>query len=138
VWWVATSNVEPDELYKDGLNARCFFPSSPCCASTWMSRGSRAEGFPAGEALGAAGLVRAGRRGARGRAQQFMAEPHRHAVGRALRTSPQRAASSACRKPRAAWRASSFRQLCEQPLGATDYLRIAREFHTLILEETFR
>jgi cell division protein ZapE len=28
----------------------------------------------------------------------------------------------------------SFRQLCEQPLGATDYLRIAREFHTLILE----
>ena len=28
----------------------------------------------------------------------------------------------------------SFRQLCEQPLGASDYLRIAREFHTLILE----
>ena len=28
----------------------------------------------------------------------------------------------------------SFRQLCEQPLGASDYLRIAHEFHTLILE----
>jgi cell division protein ZapE len=28
----------------------------------------------------------------------------------------------------------SFRQLCGQPLGASDYLRIAREFHTLIIE----
>jgi cell division protein ZapE len=28
----------------------------------------------------------------------------------------------------------SFSQLCEQPLGASDYLRIAHEFHTLILE----
>ena len=28
----------------------------------------------------------------------------------------------------------SFRQLCEQPLGASDYLRIAHEFHTVILE----
>src|SRR5947209_18698460 len=28
----------------------------------------------------------------------------------------------------------SFRQLCEQPLSASDYLRIAREFHTVILE----
>ena len=28
----------------------------------------------------------------------------------------------------------SFAQLCEQPLGASDYLRIAREFHTLILD----
>jgi cell division protein ZapE len=28
----------------------------------------------------------------------------------------------------------SFSQLCGQPLGASDYLRIAHEFHTLILE----
>ena len=28
----------------------------------------------------------------------------------------------------------SFRQLCEQPLGASDYLRIAHEFHTVILD----
>jgi cell division protein ZapE len=28
----------------------------------------------------------------------------------------------------------SFGQLCEQPLGASDYLRIAHEFHTIILE----
>ena len=28
----------------------------------------------------------------------------------------------------------SFHALCEQPLGAEDYLRIAREFHTLVLD----
>jgi len=28
----------------------------------------------------------------------------------------------------------SFRDLCEQPLGASDYLKIAHEFHTLILD----
>jgi len=28
----------------------------------------------------------------------------------------------------------SFRQLCEQPLAAADYLRLAHEFHTLILD----
>jgi len=28
----------------------------------------------------------------------------------------------------------SFAQLCERPLGASDYLRIAHEFHTLIIE----
>jgi cell division protein ZapE len=28
----------------------------------------------------------------------------------------------------------SFRDLCEQPLAAADYLRIAREYHTIILD----
>jgi cell division protein ZapE len=28
----------------------------------------------------------------------------------------------------------SFRELCEEPLGAADYLRTAREFHTIILD----
>jgi cell division protein ZapE len=28
----------------------------------------------------------------------------------------------------------TFGQLCEQPLGANDYLRLAREFHTLIID----
>ena len=28
----------------------------------------------------------------------------------------------------------SFGELCEQPLGANDYLRLAHEFHTLIVD----
>jgi cell division protein ZapE len=29
----------------------------------------------------------------------------------------------------------SFAELCEQPLGAADYLKIARAFHTIILDD---
>src|SRR5581483_6172889 len=38
--------------------------------------------------------------------------------------------------PRAALGAArfSFHDLCEQPLAATDYLKIAHEFHTLVLD----
>ena len=28
----------------------------------------------------------------------------------------------------------TFHQLCEQPLGASDYMRIAHEFHTLVID----
>ena len=40
------------------------------------------------------------------------------------------------RVPRAAMGVArfSFHDLCEQPLAAADYLRIAHEFHTLILD----
>jgi cell division protein ZapE len=38
--------------------------------------------------------------------------------------------------PRAAMGAArfSFHDLCEQPLGAIDYLRIAHEFHTVVID----
>ena len=45
-----------------------------------------------------------------------------------------RAAACTCRAPRWAWRAFHFHDLCEQPLAAADYLRIAHEFHTVILD----
>jgi cell division protein ZapE len=40
------------------------------------------------------------------------------------------------RVPRAAMGVARFcfRELCEQPLGAADYLKIAHEFHTLIID----
>ena len=46
------------------------------------------------------------------------------------RRSPPRDASSACRSRHGRRALFSFRDLCEQPLGASDYLRIAHEFHT--------
>ena len=34
-----------------------------------------------------------------------------------------------------AWRgAVSFTDLCEKPLGASDYLRLAHDFHTLLID----
>ena len=47
---------------------------------------------------------------------------------------PSRAASSTCRARRVGVARSSFHDLCEQPLAAADYLRIAHEFHTIILD----
>ena len=92
------------------------------------------EGLPAGEAQRPAGVVRAGGRGRRGRARHGVAAIDRHAVRRAASRSPPRGASSACREAAKGVARFSFRQLCEQPLGASDYLRIAHEFHTVILE----
>src|SRR6185437_2223797 len=45
-------------------------------------------------------------------------------AGRVLRI-PEAAMGVAC---------FTFGQLCEQPLGANDYLRLAREFHTVIVD----
>ena len=45
-----------------------------------------------------------------------------------------RAHPCACRRRRSGAARFSFHDLCEQPLGAGDYLRIAREFHTLVLD----
>ena len=95
-----------------------------------------AEGLPAGEAQRPAGVVRAGGRGRRSRARHGVAALHRHAVGRAACEIA--AKGRVIRVPEAAKGVArfSFRQLCEQPLGASDYLRIAHEFHTIILERS--
>ena len=47
------------------------------------------------------------------------------------RKSSTRVASFLCRARRRAWRAFRLADLCECPLGALDYLKLAHEFHTL-------
>jgi len=49
------------------------------------------------------------------------------------RSCPCRAAACTCRAPLGVAR-FSFHDLCEQPLSAVDYLRIAHEYHTVILD----
>ena len=39
-----------------------------------------------------------------------------------------------CRRRRAAWRGFTFDDLCAQPLAAADYLAIAQEFHTVLID----
>ncbi len=94
----------------------------------------RAHRFPAGKAHRHASLVRAGRRQGRGRARRRVA-----AAGR--RPTPARRSNCtvkghAVHVPKAAMGVArfSFPDLCEQPLGASDYLKIAHEFHTLIID----
>jgi cell division protein ZapE len=131
---VATSNLAPENLYRDGLNRALFLPFIAMLqAHVEVARLDARTDFrleklahapvwhvPAGaaadNALDAAWMRLTG--GHNGAAHELAVK------GRALRV------------PRAAMGVArfSFHDLCEQPLGAIDYLRIAHEFHTLVLD----
>jgi cell division protein ZapE len=131
---VATSNVAPDELYKDGLNRALFLPFISLLQDHMevMRLDARTDfrleklsGVPVWHApadeVADAALDAAWERLAGGQ----NGEVHELEVkGRKLRIPC--AAMGAARV--------SFGELCEQPLGAGDYLRIAHEFHTIVLD----
>ena len=138
---VATSNVAPSELYKDGLNRALFLPFIALIeqhmhvvelSARTDFRLEKLAGQPVwhlldGKASGACGatldlaLDHAWRRLTAGHAGVAVALPVK---GRMLRV------------PRAAMGVArfSFHELCEEPLAAADYLTIARTFHTLMLD----
>ena len=131
---VATSNVPPDELYKDGLNRTLFVPFVRML-TTHMNivrldartdfRLEKLAGLPVwyvpADATADLKLDDAWRRLAGGHA----GVAHELALhGRSVHV------------PRAFMGVArfSFHDLCEQPLAAADYLRIAHEYHTIILD----
>jgi cell division protein ZapE len=131
---VATANVAPDELYKDGLNRALFVPFIAMLndrldvvrlSARTDFRLEKLAGQPVwympDDAAADAALDQAWRRltgGNHGAPQDLALK------GRAVHV------------PRAFMGVArfSFRDLCEEPLAAADYLRIAREFHTIILD----
>ena len=131
---VATSNVEPDRLYEGGLNRSLFLPfigllqermDVAKLEARTDFRLEKLAGSPvfhtpadaaAHEALSVAFRRLSGRE--HGRPLVLTVKGHPVEV-------PQAAGGVA---------RFSFEDLCSKPLGAADYLAVAEEFHTVILE----
>ena len=137
---VATSNVAPGELYKDGLNRALFLPFIALIEQYMqvMELSARTDfrleklaGQPVWHVLDdelvtrgtgcAVALDPSWQRLTSGHAGAAVALPVK---GRTLRV------------PRAAMGVArfSFHELCEEPLAAPDYLTIAHAFHTLVID----
>jgi cell division protein ZapE len=131
---VATSNVPPTELYKDGLNRALFLPFIALIEENMEVRqldartdfrleklaGVPVWHVPADRAAEAA-LEQAWQRltaGHAGEPRDLLVKGHTIRIPRATMG--------------VAW--FSFEDLCQQPLAAADYLKIAREYHTVLLE----
>jgi cell division protein ZapE len=131
---VATSNLAPSELYKDGLNRSLFLPfiamlERHCVVARLDARVDfrleKLTGVPTWyvppDAQAAAALDEAWRR----LVGETDGAPHELVVKGHIVRVPKTAMGVA---------RFSFEDLCAQPLAAADYLKIAHEFHTVILD----
>jgi cell division protein ZapE len=132
---VATSNVPPEELYKDGLNRALFLPFIALIEERMAVFELQA---PRDYRLDSAGSERRYVTPLGAEADACLAAHFRHLTGRehgeraeithkGRRLVVPEAADGVAR--------FAFADLCARPLGAADYLRIAAAFHTVILSD---
>ncbi|MFC6199244.1 cell division protein ZapE [Ponticaulis profundi] len=132
---VATSNRPPDDLYKNGLNRQRFLPFIELLKKTHTIHEIRSDRDYRLERLTAAPVYYAPLNDASRQAMDDAwkrltndAEPqecHLTVNGREWRI-PKQAAGVA---------RMSFEELCNRPLGAADYLTLARQFDTVLIDD---
>ncbi len=131
---IATSNVEPDRLYEGGLNRSLFLPFIALLKermnvvkldSRTDFRLEKLAGSPVfytpADAHSHAALTQAFRR--------LTGREHGKPLTLTVKGHPVEVPQAASGVARLA-----FEDLCSKPLGAADYLALAEEFHTVILE----
>jgi cell division protein ZapE len=131
---VATSNVDPQELYKDGLNRALFLPFIAELQRRMDVLRLEARTDYRLEKLSGAPVYHvpadAAARAALDAAWNRLtgdAQPHPATIMAKSRSIEAPAAAAGIAR-------FGFQDLCDKPLGAADYLLIAREFHTLIID----
>lgn len=131
---VATSNVEPDDLYRNGLNRGLFLPFVSTLKQHMdvlrldARTDYRLEKLLRGKVWHAP---------ADASAESALDEAwSRLTLGAQDQAFDLNVKGHIVHVPHAAHGAArfTFRDLCGQPLGASDFLRIAREFHTIVLD----
>ncbi len=131
---VVTSNVEPEQLYKDGLNRALFLPFIALLnARLDVLRLDARTDFRLEKLID----VKVWHVPADAAADRALDAAWRRLTGgQQIHALELTVKGHILRVPRAAMGAArfSFHDLCEQPLGAVDYLRIAHEFHTVVID----
>ena len=135
---VATSNVEPSLLYKDGLNRSLFLPFIAMLQQNVDTLNLAAKTDYRLEKLGEGTLFFA------------LADDHADAAmddwwKRLTAAAPRRASALAVKSRKIEIPAAAsgvarfdFDDLCAKPLGASDYLAIARAYHTIMIDHVPR
>ena len=131
---VATSNLRPRDLYPDGLQRERFLP-----AIGLIERHTRVLALDGGQdfrllELEQGGTSRIGGDGGAWLAARFdaLVPPGCRRPATVLRVSGREVPARALAED-VAW--FDFDTLCRRPLSARDYLELAREFHTLLLQD---
>ena len=132
---VATSNISPQELYRDGLQRSRFLPAIALLEQHLTVTHLEAATDYRFRTLQRADLwhVPHHRTAAEALSAYFSSLTGREACGPRSVNINQRPVTLLADAPGVAW--ATFSTLCEEPRSAVDYVEMAREYHTVLIEQ---